>query len=64
MADQSQFSILTFQRQPGRWRASISRNDRSPIGISGTTMLSFVTPEDSNSEDDAVKAAKLAVREI
>jgi hypothetical protein len=64
MADQSQFSILTFQRQPGRWRASISRNDRAPIGTSRPAMLSIVTPEDSDSEDDAIKAAKLAIREI
>jgi hypothetical protein len=64
MADQSQFSILTFQRRPGHWRAAISRKDRTAINMGGVMLKSFVTSEDFESEQEAEKSAQKAIRQI
>ena len=63
MADASLFSILTFQRRPGLWRASISPKDPSSAAR-GKTMLGFVTEDDSDSEQAAEQAAKLAIKKL
>jgi len=58
MADISHFEIIAFQRQPGFWRASISRKDHAAITTHGSTVMrSVVTPMDCASEVDAKKAA-------
>ncbi len=62
MADLSQFSILTFQRRPGLWRASISPKVTGPA-IKGT-MLGFVTEDDCDSEEAAETAAKRAIKKL
>lgn len=64
MADQSQFSILTFQRRPGHWRAAITRKDGAYITMGGAMLKSFVTLEDCESEQEAEKAARKAIRKI
>jgi len=64
MADLSQFSILTFQRRPGLWRASISPKVSANNTIKGKTMLGFVTEDDCDSEEAAETAAKRAIKKL
>lgn len=63
MADAALFSILTFQRRPGLWRASIS--PKAPAGMpNGKTMLGFVTEDDCETEQAAELAAKQAIKKL
>jgi hypothetical protein len=63
MAHISEFSIITFQRKPGHWRAAISpRLLRS--GAPGETVHNFVTPYDSASEAEAQFAAEQLIRKM
>jgi hypothetical protein len=64
MADLSQFSILTFQRRPGQWRASISPKVSASNTIKGKTMLGFVTEDDCDTEEAAETAAKRAIKKL
>jgi hypothetical protein len=67
MAELAKFSITTFQRQPGLWRASITRTDRRPCIASRTgvqEILSLVTPLDSGSEAAAGEAAKAVIKKL
>jgi len=48
-----QFSIVTYERRPGHWRAAITPVRRAGIIIRGRTVLSFVTPDDFTSKPDA-----------
>jgi len=61
MAKASDYRIITFQRQPGLWRANMT-----PIVQPATITrgAAFVTAEDSKSEEDAVLAANRAIREL
>jgi hypothetical protein len=58
MAKTSDYRIVTFQRQPGLWRANMTPITR------GQAIRGFVTAEDSKSEEDAVIAANRAIREL
>jgi len=62
MAELSQFSIVTYERRPGHWRAAITPIRRSGTFIQGKTISSFVTPDDSVSESDAKFAAEKIIR--
>lgn len=64
MANQSDYSILTYQRHPGLWRAAVSRKDGAVLKMDGTHLKSFVTPEDCESEDEALKASRKAISQI
>lgn len=64
MADASLFSILTFQRRPGLWRASVSPKVPMSMTIVGKTILGFVTEEDCESEEAAEMAARKAIRKL
>ena len=57
MADVSQFSIVTYERRPGYWRAAITPHAHAGMSIKGKTTNSFVTPDDSASESEANFAA-------
>jgi hypothetical protein len=59
MADPAGFEIVTYQRQPGLWRASVTPSGRSN---SGNTMRSIVTPDDCVTEEDARKSAIRAIK--
>jgi hypothetical protein len=61
MADPAGFEIVTYQRQPGVWRASVTPSGRSN---SGKVMRSIVTPDDCASEEDARKSALRAIKNI
>jgi hypothetical protein len=64
MADISKFSILTYQRKPGHWRAAITPVRDSGSGTSTETVISTVTPDDFASEVDAQSAAEKIIRRL
>jgi hypothetical protein len=64
MAELSQFSIVTYERRPGHWRAVITPIRRSGTFIQGKTISSVVTPDDSASEPGAKFAAEKMIRKI
>lgn len=61
MADPAGFEIVTYQRQPGLWRASVTPSGRSN---SGKIIRSIVTPDDCETEEDARKSAMRAIKNI
>ena len=64
MASKSQFSIVTYERRPGHWRAAITPYRQSGSFILGRTTSSVVTPDDSVSEHDAKVAAEKIIRAL
>src|SRR5882757_2997748 len=64
LAEISQFSIVTYERRPGYWRAAITPLKRSGTAILGKTTSSFVTPDDFDSETDARVAAEKMIRKL
>jgi hypothetical protein len=67
MADIAKFSILTFQRKPGLWRASVTPADRPACIASrknGEEVFSVLTPRDFPTEELARNAAKDLVKNI
>lgn len=61
MADPNKFEIVTYQRQPGLWRASVTPKGSA---ASGTAIRSVVTPDDCGTEDEARKAAMRTIKDI
>jgi hypothetical protein len=64
MAELSQYSVVTYERRPGHWRAAITPYRQSGNFIKGKTTSSFVAPDDSTSEPDAKFAAEKIIREL
>jgi hypothetical protein len=64
MADISEFSIVTYERRPGLWRAAMTPVRQSGTIIRGKTTTSFVTPDDCVSESDAKFAAEKIIRKL
>jgi hypothetical protein len=64
MAKASDYRIITFQRQPGLWRANMTPIVLPATITRGAAIRGFVTAEDSKSEEDAVLAANRAIREL
>jgi hypothetical protein len=64
MADISEFSIVTYQRKPGCWRAAIARKRRAGMVVEGDKVRSVVTPDDYASESDAQLAAQELIRRL
>jgi hypothetical protein len=64
LAELSQFSIVTYERRPGHWRAAITPIRRSGTFIQGKMISSIVTPNDSASEPDAKFAAEKIIRKL
>jgi hypothetical protein len=64
MAHISDYSIVTFERKPGHWRAAISPKGASGSVVPGETVRSFVTPFDSESEAEANFAAEKLIRRL
>jgi hypothetical protein len=63
MANVSEFSIVTYLRKPGHWRAAII--PRARIGsVGGERVRSVVTPDDSASEVEAQLAAEKLIRRL
>ena len=64
MASKSQFSIVTYERRPGHWRAAITPFAQPGSFIRGRTTASVVTGEDSKSESDAMVAAEHLIKSL
>ena len=64
MAKASDYKIVTFQRKPGRWRANVTPITPPTMTRLGTTILGFVTTEDSGSEESAAMAADQAIKQL
>ena len=64
MADISEFSIITYERKPGHWRAAIIPKARSGNVDAGDTVRSVVTPDDCASESEAELAAQKLIRRL
>jgi len=63
MAHVPEYSIVTYQWEPGHWRAAIFPKVRSQIVVRDE-VLSVVTPDDCASETDAQFAAEKFIREL
>jgi hypothetical protein len=63
MAHISEFTIVTYQRKPGCWRAAVSRRDHARM-VGSDTVLSLVTPDDYASESEAQLAAEQLIRKL
>jgi hypothetical protein len=64
MADISEFSIVTYERKPGCWRAAITRKSTAGMVAGGDNVRSVVTPDDYASESDAQFAAQKLVKKL
>jgi hypothetical protein len=64
MAHISDYSIVTYERKPGHWRAAVSPNLLDQSGAPGKTVHSTVTPDDSASESEARLAATQLIRKL
>jgi hypothetical protein len=64
MADISEFSIVTYERKPGCWRAAITRKSSAGTVVGGDKVRSVVTPDDYAPESDAQFAAQKFVRKL
>jgi hypothetical protein len=64
MADVSQFSIVTYERKPGHWRAAVTRKARTGTVVDAAKVLSTVTPDDYASESEAKVAAEKLIRRL
>ena len=63
MAEVSKYSIITYERRPGHWRAAIAPIRGSGKLVKGATS-SIVTPDDFGSEFDANVAAEKIIRKL
>jgi hypothetical protein len=64
MADISEFSIVTYQRKPGCWRAAITRRRSARLAVEGQKVRSVVTPDDHASQSDAELAAEILIKKL
>jgi hypothetical protein len=64
MAHISEFSIVTYERKPGCWRAAITRKGSAGMVVRGDKVRSVVTPDDYASESDAQLAAEKLIRKL
>jgi hypothetical protein len=64
MANVSEFSIITYLRKPGRWRAANIPNMRIGECVDGERVRSVLTPDDFASETEAQLAAEKLIRRL
>jgi hypothetical protein len=64
MANISEYSVVTYERKPGHWRAAISPKILDRSGASGVTVRSIVTPDDSASESEARFAGERLISKL
>jgi hypothetical protein len=64
MADISEFSIITYERKPGCWRAAITQKGSAGPVVGGDKVRSVVTPDDYATESDAQFAAQKLIRKL
>ena len=59
----SEFTIVTYQRKPGRWRAAITPKARAENVVRGE-VRSVVTPDDYESASEAELAAEKLIKTL
>ena len=64
MIDNSEFSIVTYERKPGCWRAAITPKVRASDVTGSDKVRSMVTPDDCASEPEAQLAAQKFIRKL
>jgi hypothetical protein len=64
VADLSQYSIATYERRSGSWRAAITPNSTTRNCHPKQNDISIVTPDDFESEPDAKFAAEKMIRKL
>ena len=64
MANISEFSVVTYERKPGHWRAAITRKAGAGSVVQGGKVRSVVTPNDHASESEAELAAQTLIRKL
>ena len=64
MADISEYSIVTYERKPGCWRAAITRKVRAGEVTGSDQVRSLVTPDDCASEPEAQLAAQKFIKKL
>jgi hypothetical protein len=64
MADITHFTIITYERRPGQWRAAVTPIRPSGIVIRGSTVMSLVTPDDFETEPEAEFAAQRLISKL
>jgi hypothetical protein len=64
MAKISEFSIITYERKPGYWRAAITRKARAGSVAQGDKVRSVVTPDDYAPESEAELAAQTLINKL
>jgi hypothetical protein len=64
MAHISEYSIVTYERKPGCWRAAVSPKGVDRHRAPGSTVRSIITPDDSESESAAKLAAERLIRKL
>jgi hypothetical protein len=63
MAQISEFTIVTYERKPGHWRAAFTRKVASETAR-GDRLRSTVTPIDYGSETEAGLAAEKMIKKL
>jgi hypothetical protein len=64
MANVSEFSIVTYERKPGCWRAAVTRERSARMIVEGDKVRSVVTPDDYACESDALLAAEKLIKNL
>ena len=64
MANISEFSIVTYERVRGHWRAAITRKAREGDAVGGGKVRSIVTPDDYPCELEAKVAAEKLIKTL
>jgi hypothetical protein len=64
MANSFEFSIVTYERKPGHWRAAIARKARARGFVQGDKVRSVVTPDDYASESEAELAGQKLIKRL
>jgi hypothetical protein len=59
-----EYLIVTYEREPGHWRAAVSPKVIDRRGAPGKTVHSTVTPDDCPSETEANLAAQQLIRKL
>jgi hypothetical protein len=59
----SEFTIVTYQRKPGHWRAAVTPKSRTD-GVVRGEVRSLVTPDDCASESEAELAAAKLIKKL
>ena len=62
LAEYKRFIVRAFEREPGKWRASIRRADGKPVKVIGGKKLEqSVTRFDARTADAAIRMAMAAI---